>query len=48
VFEREMSRSLKEGEVEELKSKADIYSVVSNYVKLKKNWQELYRTLSFP
>jgi len=31
-----MSRSLKEGEVEELKSKADIYSVVSNYVKLKK------------
>lgn len=31
-----MSRSLKEGGVEELKSKADIYSVVSNYVKLKK------------
>lgn len=31
-----MSRSLKEGEVEELKSKADIYTVVSNYVKLKK------------
>jgi len=31
-----MSRSLKEGEVEELKSKTDIYSVISNYVKLKK------------
>jgi len=31
-----MSRSLKEGGVEELKSKADIYSVISNYVKLKK------------
>ncbi len=31
-----MGRSLKEGEVEELKSKADIYSVISNYVKLKK------------
>ncbi|MEA2015715.1 MAG: DNA primase [Actinomycetota bacterium] len=31
-----MGRSLKEGEVEELKSKADIYSIVSNYVKLKK------------
>ncbi len=32
-----MSRSLKEGEVEELKSHADIYSVVSGYVKLKKS-----------
>jgi len=32
-----MSRSLKEGEVEELKSHADIYSVVSDYVKLKKS-----------
>ncbi len=31
-----MSRSLKEGEVEELKSKADIHSIISNYVKLKK------------
>lgn len=31
-----MNRSLKEGGVEELKSKADIYSVISNYVKLKK------------
>jgi len=31
-----MGRSLKEGGVEELKSKADIYSVISNYVKLKK------------
>lgn len=31
-----MSRSLKEGGVEELKSKADIYGVISNYVKLKK------------
>ncbi|MES0342113.1 MAG: DNA primase, partial [Candidatus Humimicrobiaceae bacterium] len=32
-----MSRSLKEGEVEELKSHTDIYSVVSGYVKLKKS-----------
>jgi DNA primase len=32
-----MGRSLKEGEVEELKSKADIYSIISNYVKLKKS-----------
>ena len=32
-----MSRSLKEGEVEELKSHADIYTVVSAYVKLKKS-----------
>jgi len=32
-----MSRSLKEGEVEELKSHADIYSVISGYVKLKKS-----------
>ncbi len=32
-----MSRSLKEGEVEELKSHADIYSIVSGYVKLKKS-----------
>ena len=31
-----MGRSLKEGEVEELKSKADIYSIISSYVKLKK------------
>ncbi len=31
-----MNRSLKQGEVEELKSKADIYSVISGYVKLKK------------
>ncbi len=31
-----MGRSLKEGEVEELKSRADIHSVISNYVKLKK------------
>jgi len=31
-----MSRSLKEGEVEELKSKADIYSIIAGYVKLKK------------
>jgi len=31
-----MNRSLKQGEVEELKSKADIHSVISNYVKLKK------------
>jgi DNA primase len=31
-----MGRSLKEGELEELKSRADIYSVISNYVKLKK------------
>ncbi len=31
-----MNRSLKEGEVEELKSRADIYGIVSNYVKLKK------------
>ena len=32
-----MSRSLKEGEIEELKSHTDIYSVVSGYVKLKKS-----------
>jgi DNA primase len=32
-----MSRSLKEGEVEELKSHTDIHSVVSGYVKLKKS-----------
>ena len=31
-----MNRSLKEGEVEELKSRTDIYGIVSNYVKLKK------------
>ncbi len=31
-----MNRSLKQGEVEELKSKADIYSIISGYVKLKK------------
>jgi len=31
-----MGRSLKEGEIEELKSRADIYSVISGYVKLKK------------
>lgn len=31
-----MSKSLKEGEVEELKSKTDIYGIVSSYVKLKK------------
>ncbi len=32
-----MSRSLKEGEVEELKSHTDIHSVVSGYVKLQKS-----------
>ena len=31
-----MNKSLKEGEVEELKSKTDIYGIVSSYVKLKK------------
>jgi len=31
-----MNRSLKAGEVEELKSKADIHSVISGYVKLKR------------
>ena len=31
-----MNRSLKTGEVEELKSKADIHSVISSYVKLKR------------
>jgi DNA primase len=31
-----MGRSLKEGEVEELKSRVDIYSIISGYVKLKK------------
>jgi len=31
-----MGRSLKEGEVEELKSRVDIYGIISSYVKLKK------------
>ena len=32
-----MSRSLKDGEVDELKSRADIYGIVSGYVNLKKS-----------
>ena len=32
-----MSRSLKDGEIDELKSRADIYNIVSNYVGLKKS-----------
>lgn len=32
-----MSRSLKDGEIDELKSRADIYNIVSNYVSLKKS-----------
>jgi DNA primase len=32
-----MSRSLKDGEIDKLKSRADIYSIISDYVKLKKS-----------
>jgi len=32
-----MSRSLKDGEIDELKSRADIYNIISNYVSLKKS-----------
>jgi DNA primase len=32
-----MSRSLKDGEIDKLKSRADIYNIISDYVKLKKS-----------
>ncbi|MDZ7838788.1 MAG: hypothetical protein U5N58_13115 [Actinomycetota bacterium] len=40
-----MSRGLKDGEVEELKSRADIIDIISEYVNLKKG-QESYRIMS--
>jgi DNA primase len=42
-----MNKSLKDGEIEELKNKADIFSIISGYVNLKKTGKNFTGLMPF-